>query len=95
MTFSQVKCNGDTPPENSQQPIAKTDEEASDVDGPSPFYQREPSVEDLPTEATQEKSEKLQGNVLLNWSMNEKILKGKMFSFSSICLIGLINSEFF
>ncbi|XP_011357452.1 ermin isoform X1 [Pteropus vampyrus] len=75
VTFSQVECNGNTPPENGQQPIAKTNEEASDVDGNPSFYRIEPSLEDLPTERNEEKNEKLQGNMLLNWSMDEKILK--------------------
>lgn len=86
-TFSQVECNGDTPPENGQQPITKTNEEASDVDDTLPFYRIEPRLEDLPTEGNQKKSEKLQGNMLLNWSMDKKSLKGKTFFFSSVCLI--------
>lgn len=77
VTFSKVECNGDTPPEKGQQPITKTNEEVSDVDGTPPFYRIEPSLEDLPTEGNQEKSEKLQGNVLLKWSMDEESLKEK------------------
>lgn len=80
VTFGQVECNGNTP-------ITKTNEEASDVDGSPSFYRIEPSLEDLPTERNEKKNEKLQGNMLLNWSMDEKILKGKTFSFSLICLI--------
>lgn len=76
-TFSQVECNGDTPPENGQQPITKTNEEASDVDDTPPLYRIEPSLEDLPTEGNQKKSGKLQGNMLLNWSMDKKSLKEK------------------
>ncbi|XP_016005591.2 ermin [Rousettus aegyptiacus] len=77
VTFSQVECNGNTPPENGQQPITKTNEEVSDVVGSPSFYRIEPSPEDLPTERNEEKNEKLQGNMLLNWSMDEKILKEK------------------
>lgn len=80
-TLSQAECNGDTPPENGQQPITKTNEGSSDVDGTLPYYRVEPHLEDLPTEGNQEKSEKLQGNMVVNWSTDEKILKGKAFSF--------------
>ncbi|XP_016051083.1 PREDICTED: ermin isoform X2 [Miniopterus natalensis] len=74
VTFSQVECNGDTPPENGNRPITKTNE-VSDVDGTPPHYRVEPGLEGLPTEGNQEKSEKLQGKMLLNWSKDEKILK--------------------
>ncbi|XP_001491242.2 ermin [Equus przewalskii] len=77
VAFSQVECNGDTGPEKDQQPITKINEEASDVDGPPPYHRVEPSLEDLPTEGNQEKSEKSQENMLLNRSMDEKILKEK------------------
>lgn len=87
VTFSQVDCNGDTPPENGNPPIPKTNDEVSDVDGTPPYYRVEPSLEDLPTEKNQEKSEKLHGKMLLNWPKDEKTLKGKTFSFFSICLI--------
>lgn len=80
-TLSQAECNGDTPPENGQQPITKTNEEASDVGGTPPYYRVDPRLEDLPIERNQEKSKKLQGNMLVNWSTDEKILKGKAFSF--------------
>ncbi|XP_022350050.1 ermin isoform X2 [Enhydra lutris kenyoni] len=73
--LSRAECNGDTPPENGQQSITKTNEESSDVDGTPPYYRVEPHLEDLPTEGNQEKSEKLQGNIVGNWSMDEKILK--------------------
>ncbi|CAK7307762.1 ERMN [Vulpes lagopus] len=76
-TLSQAECNGDTPPENGQQPITKTNEGTSDVAGTPPYYRVEPRLEDLPTEGNQEKSEKLQGNTLVNWSTDEKILKEK------------------
>ncbi|XP_016051074.1 PREDICTED: ermin isoform X1 [Miniopterus natalensis] len=76
VTFSQVECNGDTPPENGNRPITKTNE-VSDVDGTPPHYRVEPGLEGLPTEGNQEKSEKLQGKMLLNWSKDEKILKEK------------------
>lgn len=76
-TLSQAECNGDTPPENGQQPITKTNEGSSDVDGTSPYYRVEPHLEDLPTEGNQEKSEKLQGTMVVNWSTDEKILKEK------------------
>ncbi|XP_066202134.1 ermin [Saccopteryx leptura] len=77
VTFSQVEVNGDTPPENGKLPITKTNEKFSDVDGPPPCYRVGPDLEDLPTEGEEEKSEKLQGKKLLNWSMDEKILKEK------------------
>ncbi|XP_026348550.2 ermin isoform X2 [Ursus arctos] len=76
-TLSQAECNGDTPPENGQQPITKTNEEASDVGGTPPYYRVDPRLEDLPIERNQEKSKKLQGNMLVNWSTDEKILKEK------------------
>lgn len=84
VTFSQVECNGDTPPENGQQKITKITEEASDVDGTPPYCRVEPRL-DVSTERNQEKSEKLQEDILLSSSMDEKILKGKAFSFSLIC----------
>lgn len=84
VTFSQVECNGDTPPENGQQKITKIIEEASDVDGTPPYCRVEPRL-DVPIEGNQEKSEKLQEDILLSSSMDEKILKGKAFSFSLIC----------
>nr|XP_012415905.1 PREDICTED: ermin isoform X2 [Odobenus rosmarus divergens] len=74
-TLSQAECNGDTPPENGQQPITKTNEGSSDVDGTPAYYRVELPLEDLPTEGNQEKSEKLQGNMVVNWSTDEKILK--------------------
>lgn len=91
-TFGQAECNGDTPPENGQQPIPKTNEGASDVDGTPPYYRVERRLEDLPTEGNQEKNEKLQGNRLVSWSTDGELLKGKAFSLSSICLIWHINS---
>lgn len=81
-TLSPAECNGDTPPESGQQSITKTNVEASDVDGTPPYYRVEPHLEDLPTEGNQEKSEKLQGNIVGNWSTDEKILKGKAFFLS-------------
>ncbi|XP_037377732.1 ermin isoform X2 [Talpa occidentalis] len=77
VTFHQIECNGDTPPENGQQAITKINEEISDVDGTSPYYRVEPSLEDLPSEGNQEQSETLQGTMLLNYSTDEKILKEK------------------
>ncbi|XP_057602010.1 ermin [Hippopotamus amphibius kiboko] len=77
VSLSQVECNGDTPPENGQQKITKIMEEASDVDSTPPYCRVEPSLEDVLTEGHQEKSEKLQENILLNSSMDEKILKEK------------------
>ncbi|XP_062936679.1 ermin isoform X2 [Cynocephalus volans] len=74
-TFSQAECNGDKPPENDQQPLTKINKETTDVGGIPPYCRVEPSLEDLPTEENQEESGKLQGNVQLNWSMDEKILK--------------------
>ncbi|XP_007104057.1 ermin isoform X2 [Physeter macrocephalus] len=74
VTFSQVECNGDTPPENGQHKIM---EEASDMDGTPPYCRVESSLEDEPMEGNQEKSEKLQENIRLNLSMDEKILKEK------------------
>nr|XP_058907928.1 ermin isoform X1 [Kogia breviceps] len=72
VTFSQVECNGDTPPENGQHKIT---EEASDMDGTPPYCRVESSLADEPTEGNQEKSEKLQENIRLTSSMDEKILK--------------------
>ncbi|XP_006091318.1 ermin isoform X1 [Myotis lucifugus] len=77
VTFRQVECNGDTPPENGNPPIPKTSDEVRDVDGTAPYHRVEPSLEDLPTEGNQEKSEKLQGKMLLNWPKDEKTLKEK------------------
>ncbi|KAI5220229.1 ermin [Manis pentadactyla] len=76
-TFSRAECNGDSPPENGQQPVAKPNEEASDAGGTPPYYRVAPSLEDFPTEGYQEESEKLQSKVVLNWSTDEKILKEK------------------
>ncbi|XP_039093473.1 ermin [Hyaena hyaena] len=76
-TFSQAECNGDTPPENGQQPVTKTNEGASDVAGASPHYRVERRLEDLPTEGNQETNEKLQGNTLVNWSTDGEILREK------------------
>ncbi|XP_043432699.1 ermin [Prionailurus bengalensis] len=76
-TFGQAECNGDTPPENGQQPIPKTNEGASDVDGTPPYYRVERRLEDLPTEGNQEKNEKLQGNRLVSWSTDGELLKEK------------------
>ncbi|XP_074219319.1 ermin isoform X2 [Camelus bactrianus] len=75
VTFSPVEYNGDTPPENGQQKITKITEEAADVDGAPSYSRVEPSLEDIPTGGNREKSEKLQGTILLNSSMDEKILK--------------------
>ncbi|KAK2493904.1 hypothetical protein MC885_006348 [Smutsia gigantea] len=77
VAFGQAECNGDSSPENGQRPISKPNEEASDVGGTPPYYRVEPSLQDFPTEGNQEKSEKLQGNMVLNWSTEEKILKEK------------------
>lgn len=87
VTFSQVECNGDTPPENGQQKITKIMEKASDMDGTPPYCRVESSLGDETKKGSQEKSEKLQENILLHSSMEEKILKGKAFCFSIICLI--------
>ncbi|XP_055430718.1 ermin isoform X1 [Bubalus kerabau] len=76
VTFSQGECNGDTPPENGQRKITKITEGASDVDGTPPYCRVEPRL-DVPTERNQEKSEKLQEDILLSSSMDEKILKEK------------------
>nr|XP_006196243.1 ermin [Vicugna pacos] len=77
VTFSPVEYNGDTPPENGQQKITKITEEAADVDGAPSYSRVEPSLEDIPTGGNREKSEKLQETILLNSSMDEKILKEK------------------
>uniref|UniRef100_A0A2K5CWG7 Ermin n=2 Tax=Aotus nancymaae TaxID=37293 RepID=A0A2K5CWG7_AOTNA len=74
-TFTQAECNGDKPPENGQQAITKTCEKLTDVDSPLPHYRVEPSLKVAPTEGNQEERGKLQGNMLLNSSMEEKILK--------------------
>ncbi|KAG8510450.1 Ermin [Galemys pyrenaicus] len=75
VTFRQVECNGDTPPENGQQPITKINEETSNVDGTSSYCRVEPSLEDLPSEVNQKQSETLQGTLLLNYSTDEKVVK--------------------
>ncbi|KAF6113685.1 ermin [Phyllostomus discolor] len=75
VTFSQVECNGDIPPENGKPLITEANEAVSDVESTPPYFRAEPSLADSPTEGNQEKSEKLQGKRMLNWSMDEKILK--------------------
>ena len=90
-TFTQAECNGDKPPENGQQPITKISEELTDVDSPLPHYRVEPSLEGALTKGSQEERRKLQGNMLLNSSMKDKMLKGKVFPFSLIFLFWLIN----
>ena len=87
VTFSQVEYNGDIPPESGKPPVTEASEAVSDVESTPPYYRVEPSLAGPLTEGNQEKSEKLQGKRMLNWSTDEKILKGKTFSFSSICLI--------
>ncbi|KAM5325178.1 ermin [Glossophaga mutica] len=77
VTWSQVECNGDIPPENDKPPITEANEAVSDVESTPPYFRVEPSVVDSLTEGNQEKSEKLQGKRMLNWSMDEKILKEK------------------
>lgn len=74
-TFSRAECNGDSPPETGQQPTIKVNEEATDVDGTPPDYRIESSPEGVPTKGNQEESGKSQGNILFNWSTDEKILK--------------------
>uniref|UniRef100_A0A2I3GGA1 Ermin n=1 Tax=Nomascus leucogenys TaxID=61853 RepID=A0A2I3GGA1_NOMLE len=59
-TFTQAECNGDKPPENGQQPITKSSRTQSGR---------------CTTKGSQEERRKLQGNMLLNSSMEEKILK--------------------
>ncbi|XP_055966183.1 ermin [Sorex fumeus] len=76
-TFSPFECNGDTPPESSQQTLTKINEEVSDVDGSPPYYKEEPNPEDLSPEVNQEEIEKLQDNMHLKLSMEEKILEEK------------------
>ncbi|XP_004674697.1 PREDICTED: ermin [Condylura cristata] len=75
VTFHQVECNGDTPPESDEPSITKITEETSDLDGTSLYYRVEPSLEDLPSEGNQGQSETLQGNILLNYSTDEEALK--------------------
>lgn len=87
VTFSQVECNGDAPPENGQQKFAEISEEASDMDGTPPYCRVEPRLENVPPEGNSKQSEKLQGNIQLNSPMDEKILKGKAFFFSLNCWI--------
>ncbi|KAI2525402.1 ermin [Homo sapiens] len=74
-TFTQAECNGDKPPENGQQTITKISEELTDVDSPLPHYRVEPSLEGALTKGSQEERRKLQGNMLLNSSMEDKMLK--------------------
>ncbi|XP_004453983.2 ermin [Dasypus novemcinctus] len=76
-TFGQAECNGDTPPENGQQPITKITDETTDAYGTLPHYRIDARLEDSPTERNQEDSGKSQGNRILNWSMEEKYVKEK------------------
>ncbi|KAG3274501.1 ermin [Ictidomys tridecemlineatus] len=74
-TFSGAECNGDSLPETVQQPTTKINEDATDMDRTPPDYRVEPGPEDVPTKGNQEERGKSQGNILLNCSMDEKILK--------------------
>ncbi|XP_053453403.1 ermin [Nycticebus coucang] len=74
-TFSQAECNGDKPPENGQQPITKINEELTDGSGVPPQSRIESNPEDVPTEGNQKEAGKLQGNMLFNWSRDDKSLK--------------------
>ncbi|KAM5155883.1 ermin isoform 2-T2 [Callospermophilus lateralis] len=73
-TFSGAECNGNSLPETVQQPTTKINEDATDMETP-PDYRVEPGPEDVPTKGNQEERGKSQGNILLNRSMDEKILK--------------------
>ncbi|XP_007940005.1 ermin [Orycteropus afer afer] len=77
VTLSGAECNGDAPPENGQEPITTKMDEATNADGTPTYYRTDPSLEDVPIEENQEESEKSQGTLLLNWSMDEKFLKEK------------------
>lgn len=77
VTFSQVECNGDIPPENGKPLITEAQEAVSDVESTPPYFRVEPSLADSLTEGNGEKREKLQGKKMLNWSMDENILKEK------------------
>ncbi|XP_024435638.3 ermin [Desmodus rotundus] len=77
VTFSQVEYNGDIPPESGKPPVTEASEAVSDVESTPPYYRVEPSLAGPLTEGNQEKSEKLQGKRMLNWSTDEKILKEK------------------
>ncbi|KAM6178055.1 ermin [Rhynchocyon petersi] len=76
-TFRGTECNGDTPPESEQPPIPKIRDEATDADSTSSYHRVDPSLEDVPIEEIQEENEKLQGNNVHNWSMDEKLRKEK------------------
>ncbi|XP_006872102.1 PREDICTED: ermin [Chrysochloris asiatica] len=76
-TFSGAECNGDSPPENGQQFNSKIMDEATNADGTPPYYRVDPSLGEIPIEESQEDSEKSQGIMLLNSSMDEKFLKEK------------------
>ncbi|MBZ3879913.1 Ermin [Sciurus carolinensis] len=74
-TLVGAECNGDSLLQTGQQPSTKLNEKAADVDGTPPDYRVEPRPEGVPTKGNQEESGKSQGNILLNWSTDEKILK--------------------
>ncbi|KAM4869604.1 ermin isoform X2 [Urocitellus parryii] len=74
-TFSGAECNGNSLPESVQQPTTKINEDATYMDRTPPDYRVEPGPEDVSTKGNQEERGKSQGNILLNCSMDEKILK--------------------
>ncbi|KAM9664835.1 ermin isoform 1-T1 [Trichechus inunguis] len=77
VTFKGAERNGDTPPENGQQPITKITDETTNAHGTQPYYRVDPTLEHVPMEENQEESEKSQRNMLLTWSMDKKFLKEK------------------
>nr|XP_004651912.2 ermin isoform X1 [Jaculus jaculus] len=71
-TLSGAECNGDRPPDNSQQHTYKINEETTDMDGSPPCSRLESSL-DLSPKENQEESGKSQGSMLTKWPMGEKI----------------------
>ncbi|XP_005393468.1 PREDICTED: ermin [Chinchilla lanigera] len=69
-TFTGAECNGDSPREHDQQRITKISDDVTDVD-----YRVEPSGEDFHTKGNEGEDGKSQGNMLLDSSIDEKILK--------------------
>ncbi|XP_006880850.1 PREDICTED: ermin [Elephantulus edwardii] len=75
--FSGAECNGDTPPENGQEPIPQITEEAMNADDSPPYHRADPSLEEVFIEEKEEENEKSQGNNLHNWPMEEELQKEK------------------
>ncbi|XP_075386424.1 ermin isoform X2 [Tenrec ecaudatus] len=75
VTFGGAECNGDTPPENGQQPTTKIKEEASTAEGIPPYHSVDPHLGDEPLEEPQGESATSQGPWLVNSSLDETLLQ--------------------